>query len=150
VMLSMDFKRIWQSSRQGARPLSVWRPVGPPGYSALGDVAMPGREPPARPVTMYRDVAQQQVGIVQCCRNCSGCFAGCSHRWCCHWALPQQLPVPLCRAATLPRFCMQDAAGGPLPAVALPERFQLVFRDSGGVGVNAVAISIWRPVAPRG
>lgn len=61
MMLSMDFKRIWQSSRAGARPLSVWRPVGPPGYSALGDVAMPGREPPARPVSMYKDVAQQQV-----------------------------------------------------------------------------------------
>jgi hypothetical protein len=83
VMLSMDFKRIWQSSRQGARPLSVWRPVGPPGYFALGDVAMPGREPPARPVTMYRDVAQQQVGMVQCYWNCNckGCFATCTFRW---------------------------------------------------------------------
>lgn len=104
VMLSMDFKRIWQSSRAGARPLSVWRPVGPPGYSALGDVAMPGREPPARPVSMYKDVAQQQ----------------------------------------------DAGAGGALPALALPERFQLIFRDSGGVGVNAVAMSIWRPVPPRG
>jgi vacuolar protein sorting-associated protein 13A/C len=61
MMLSMDFKRVWQSSRAGARPLSVWRPVGPPGYYALGDVAMPGREPPARPVSMYKDVAPQQV-----------------------------------------------------------------------------------------
>jgi hypothetical protein len=87
VMLSMDFKRIWQSSRQGARPLSVWRPVGPPGYSALGDVAMPGREPPARPVSMYRDVPQQQVSVVHCCPNCKleGSFAGCSFCLYCQW-----------------------------------------------------------------
>jgi hypothetical protein len=47
-------------------------------------------------------------------------------------------------------FVQDGGAGGALPALALPERYQLVFRDSGGVGVNSVAMSIWRPVAPRG
>lgn len=54
-MPSIHYKCVWQSSRQGSRSLSIWRPVGPPGYASLGDVAMPGREPPARPVSMYRD-----------------------------------------------------------------------------------------------
>lgn len=44
---------------------------------------------------------------------------------------------------------LQDVLGGPLPALALPERFQLVFRDSGG-GSNAAAVSIWRPIPPKG
>lgn len=64
MMLSMDFKRVWQSSR-GPRPLSVWRPVGPPGYASLGDVAMPGKEPPARPVSMYKDVPATQAAAAQ-------------------------------------------------------------------------------------
>lgn len=64
AMLSMDFKRVWRSARPGARPLSIWRPVGPPGYASLGDVAMPGSEPPARPVSMYKDVAQEPVNQV--------------------------------------------------------------------------------------
>lgn len=70
MMLSMDYKRVWQSptaaaagassssSTAGRRPLSMWRPVGPPGYASLGDVAMPGREPPAKPVAMYKDVVE--------------------------------------------------------------------------------------------
>jgi vacuolar protein sorting-associated protein 13A/C len=75
VMPSMDFKRVWQSARTSAaaaggpsglagrsgardtRLLSIWRPVGPPGYSSLGDVAVSGSEPPSgRPVRMYKDV----------------------------------------------------------------------------------------------
>jgi vacuolar protein sorting-associated protein 13A/C len=72
VMPSMDFKRVWQSGplsvaaaassagRPGARAsrvLSVWRPVGPPGYSSLGDVVVDGSEPPSgKPVRMYKDV----------------------------------------------------------------------------------------------
>lgn len=64
VMLSMEFKRVWRCSRPGARPLSVWRPVGPPGYASLGDVAMPGNEPPARPVSMYRDTADELTSRV--------------------------------------------------------------------------------------
>eukprot|EP00879_Flechtneria_rotunda_P005415 GHRR01005707.1.p1 GENE.GHRR01005707.1~~GHRR01005707.1.p1 ORF type:complete len:1494 (+),score=564.87 GHRR01005707.1:1093-5574(+) len=95
VMLSVDFKRVWQSSRSGARPLSVWRPVGPPGYVSLGHVAMPGREPPARPVAVYKDVTQQ-------------------------------------------------ACGADKPALAMPERYQLIFRDSG------FGVSMWRPIPPKG
>lgn len=71
VMPSMDFKRVWQSSPAGAAGagaaagrgaardarVSIWRPVGPPGYSSLGDVAVAGSEPPSgKPVKMYKDV----------------------------------------------------------------------------------------------
>lgn len=49
-----------QSSRPSSSSscaLSIWRPVGPPGYASLGDVAMAGSEPPSgRPVKMYKDV----------------------------------------------------------------------------------------------
>ncbi len=61
VMLSMDFVRVWVVvNKPGTRALTVWRPVGPPGYASLGDVAMPGREPPARPIRMYKDVGAQR------------------------------------------------------------------------------------------
>lgn len=43
------------SSRSGV-PVSIWRPTGPDGYSPLGDVAFPGREPPGRPVRLYKDI----------------------------------------------------------------------------------------------
>lgn len=71
VMPSMDFKRVWQSGplsaaaaassagrgQRDSRVLSVWRPVGPPGYSSLGDVVVAGSEPPSgKPVRMYKDV----------------------------------------------------------------------------------------------
>jgi hypothetical protein len=77
VMPSMDFKRVWQSvSTAGARGardtrvLSIWRPVGPPGYSSLGDVAVAGSEPPSgKPVKMYKDVmgAGDAPGQVSSC-----------------------------------------------------------------------------------
>ena len=71
AMPCLDFKRVWAPGARagagggagdsgasgGAAVISVWRPVGPPGYHALGDVAMPGLEPPARPVTVYREDA---------------------------------------------------------------------------------------------
>jgi len=77
VMPSMDFKRIWQSGAAGrgagdSKPVSIWRPVGPPGYAALGDVAASGTGPPSgRPVKMYKDVmgagdASGQVGQLEC------------------------------------------------------------------------------------
>lgn len=55
TMPSIDYKCVWQSGRNSARSMSIWRPVGPPGYASLGDIAMPGREPPARPICMYKD-----------------------------------------------------------------------------------------------
>lgn len=86
MMPSMDFKRVWQSARTSAaaagpsgpagsrgtrdtRVLSIWRPVGPPGYSSLGDVAVSGSEPPSgRPVRMYKDVVGtgEAPGQVRC------------------------------------------------------------------------------------
>jgi vacuolar protein sorting-associated protein 13A/C len=59
-MPSLDYRRVWIVSKPGCRPISVWRPQGPPGYASLGDVAMPGCDPPARPVRMYKDVTVWQ------------------------------------------------------------------------------------------
>jgi hypothetical protein len=39
----------------GQRAVSVWRPVGPPGYAALGDVAVVGTGSPPQPVRLYKD-----------------------------------------------------------------------------------------------
>jgi hypothetical protein len=92
VMPSMDFKRVWQSGplsaaaaaasggggggTRGARDmrvLSVWRPVGPPGYSSLGDVALAGSEPPSgKPVRMYKDVVGAGDAPGQVRQGCGG------------------------------------------------------------------------------
>ena len=56
MILSLDFKRVWAVDKPGAKLLSIWRPVGPPGYRCLGDVAMPGRVAPAKPVYMFKCV----------------------------------------------------------------------------------------------
>jgi hypothetical protein len=77
--------------RPGGRPFSVWRPVGPPGYASLGDVGMPGRDAPSRPVNTYKDVANQgpaaQVGqpAEQCnplCHHCHLLASVVSGGWC--------------------------------------------------------------------
>ncbi|MEW5308579.1 MAG: hypothetical protein WDW38_000525 [Sanguina aurantia] len=44
------------TTSRGGVPVSIWRPTGPDGYSPLGDVAFPGREPPGRPVRLYKDI----------------------------------------------------------------------------------------------
>ena len=47
TLLSLEFKPVWYrrggsggGSGASGRSVSVWRPVGPPGYVALGDVAV--------------------------------------------------------------------------------------------------------------
>ena len=41
----------------GRKAISVWRPVGPPGYSSLGDVLVSGLETPPNPVKLYKDLS---------------------------------------------------------------------------------------------
>jgi len=124
AMPCMDYKRVWAAGKGsgGAPALSVWRPVGPPGYAALGDVAMPGSEPPARPVTVYKGVAPGD-------EDCGGWGAG------------------VTRGAS-PGDAAGDGGEGaaPAPKLAAPVGFQLVFRDSGG----SHGVSVWRPVPPKG
>jgi hypothetical protein len=54
------FTRLWCSRGAEAgpdgtfRPVSLWRPVAPPGYAILGDVAQTGYDPPRSPVATYR------------------------------------------------------------------------------------------------
>ncbi|KAF5830551.1 hypothetical protein DUNSADRAFT_14358 [Dunaliella salina] len=60
--LSVDFKPVWVALRRtanGAQVVccSIWRPIGPPGYAMLGDVAERGADRPYQPVRMYRDTA---------------------------------------------------------------------------------------------
>jgi vacuolar protein sorting-associated protein 13A/C len=122
AMPCMDYKRVWAAGKGagGAPALSVWRPVGPPGYASLGDVAMPGSEPPARPVTVYKGVS---LGDDDAARSAPGRGAAAGG-------------------------CGGDGEDGPppLPRLAAPVAFQLVFRDSGG----SHGVSIWRPVPPKG
>lgn len=188
MMLSMDFKRVWQSpasagaaagssaagSGRGSRLLSIWRPVGPPGYAPLGDVAMPGQEPPAKPVAMYKDVqaageGAPQVGSARLALLCATCAwhrqalldggrppvhglhapqaASAPLQWLPVWA-PQGAACLLTDMHVCPVATAGQAAGqaGRLPPLALPERFQIIYRDSGTGG----ALSVWRPVAPKG
>jgi vacuolar protein sorting-associated protein 13A/C len=104
AMPCIDYKRVWAAGGRGggAPVLSVWRPVGPPGYAALGDVAMPGSEPPARPVTVYKGVSPaEDDGWDGGYGAAAAAGAG-------------------------------GAGGAALPRLAAPVGFQLVFRDSGG------------------
>lgn len=55
--LPLPSHQVWTYNRPGRRPLTIWRPQGPPGYWPLGDVAMPGTEPPAAPVKVYREAS---------------------------------------------------------------------------------------------
>lgn len=48
-MPSLEYRLLWHA-RGGSGLVSVWRPVAPPGYAPLGDVATLGREPPPQPV----------------------------------------------------------------------------------------------------
>jgi len=54
------FARLWCSRGAdeagqdgGFRPVSLWRPLCPPGYARLGDVAQTGYDPPRSPVAVY-------------------------------------------------------------------------------------------------
>ena len=45
----MDFRRLWSWDGEGApgfEGVSIWRPLPPPGYAALGDCLMKGYDPP--------------------------------------------------------------------------------------------------------
>jgi hypothetical protein len=69
TLLSLEYKPVWfrrpvppgsgggngSASATASRPVSVWRPVGPPGYVVLGDVAVMGLDSPPQPVRLYRD-----------------------------------------------------------------------------------------------
>ena len=50
-MPSLEFRRLWRGERGGGGGMvSIWRPVGPPGYKPLGDVISQGVDPPSNPV----------------------------------------------------------------------------------------------------
>jgi len=51
-MPSLEFRRLWRAEREGGGGgiVSIWRPVGPPGYKPLGDVITQGLDPPPNPV----------------------------------------------------------------------------------------------------
>lgn len=71
TMISQEFKLVWRSPSTrlaSSRAVSFWRPVGPPGYTMLGDVVVLGRDPPPRPVRMYKDAPALAAAAV----NASG------------------------------------------------------------------------------
>lgn len=59
--LSMDWRLIWHT-QQERPPVTVWRPVAPPGYAPLGDVLSIGFDQPNHPVRTYRTAWPQQDG----------------------------------------------------------------------------------------
>ncbi len=77
TMISTEFRCVWIGGGGGgmggqrlgrSSAASFWRPVGPPGYVALGDVCVSGRDPPPRPVRMYKDAPALAAAAV----NASG------------------------------------------------------------------------------
>jgi hypothetical protein len=44
----VDFRRLWawDDCASGGEGVSIWRPVPPPGYAALGDCLVRGMDPP--------------------------------------------------------------------------------------------------------
>ena len=56
TMTAVAFRRVWWDYNSGANSrLSVWRPICPPGWCSLGDVAVPALEPPASTLLVRRD-----------------------------------------------------------------------------------------------
>ena len=50
-MPSLEFHRLWITRKEDSGVIiSIWRPIGPPGYKPLGDVVSLGRDPPPNPV----------------------------------------------------------------------------------------------------
>jgi hypothetical protein len=56
LLSTTDYTRVWDDSGSGAfADGSIWRPVVPPGYVALGDVAVAGHDPPTGATLLVRD-----------------------------------------------------------------------------------------------
>lgn len=53
----VKFESVWRGRRDDGpnRSLTIWRPVGPPGYYAVGDVLRIGMDEPDSPVLVYRE-----------------------------------------------------------------------------------------------
>jgi len=57
---SLRFEPTWHTNPNRAPVVYFWRPVPPPGYKPVGDVATLGDEPPLVPVPVLRDDATLQ------------------------------------------------------------------------------------------
>ncbi|KAK9815130.1 hypothetical protein WJX73_008307 [Symbiochloris irregularis] len=56
TMPSMDYQLLWKSVQDSdGNAVSVWRPIGPPGFRPVGDVAAIGGSKPVDPVQVLRD-----------------------------------------------------------------------------------------------
>lgn len=61
AMPSLDYQLMWKSTRdKDGNAVSVWRPVGPPGFKPVGDVAVVGFDKPLEPV----QVSACQLGLI--------------------------------------------------------------------------------------
>lgn len=50
-MPSMEFRKVWSGKKdESGTIITVWHPIGPPGYKALGDVISLGVDAPSSPV----------------------------------------------------------------------------------------------------
>jgi hypothetical protein len=137
---------------------------------------MPGREPPARPIRMYKHVGQVGGGVrwawgsrdrwVWGLGTAGPGEPGAAGRTSCNQLVPAspspspRLPArgecphaPPVGLADPPgptrhptALCLQGDAPSEGPRLATPAGFALMFRDSGGNH----PVSIWQPIAPKG
>lgn len=67
-MPSMEFRKVWSGKKnESGTIITVWRPIGPPGYSSLGDVISLGVDPPSSPVQVHCSSALKHC----MCKLCS-------------------------------------------------------------------------------
>lgn len=55
----VDFRRIWGGEGQG---VSLWRPMPPPGYAALGDCLVRGYDPPLSACVVQDTGSVEELG----------------------------------------------------------------------------------------
>ena len=63
--LSMDYRRVWHVRQPDGTVISIWHPICPAGYRAVGDVLSQGLDPPPEPVKVgFCAILVQSLGNV--------------------------------------------------------------------------------------
>ena len=63
-MPSMEFRKVWSGKKdESGTIITVWRPIGPPGYRPLGDVISLGVDAPSSPVQVQCSAILTSAGL---------------------------------------------------------------------------------------
>ena len=151
TLLSLEFKPVWYrrggsggGSGASGRSVSVWRPVGPPGYVALGDVAVVRMGGDSPCFTGWYGLCGSGVSrstgpyINSLCSDDND--AACTQ-------LGIDAPPSPVRLYRDPLATGGNDGDAPTegPRLCMPVGYTLVFRDSA-----LPPVTIWRPLPPRG